>query len=164
MTQKPTIATLIEAGAIIRIEVELAPREQPTRLLFGTPGFIRWLEERVNSDDKSPLLADSTPAEQLDNLFYTFISGRPLIYSRQFRSVRAEKNAVWELKTPDLRIFGWFMMRDCFVAAFGDWTNHVKDHDLYRGYRIEVRRLRRELQVEGTLCVEGGEPGDVLSP
>jgi hypothetical protein len=163
LTKMPTIATLVDSGAIKRIDVELHPREQPQRLLYGTPGFIVWLEERVTKNEKSPLFLEISPLQQLDNLFYEFVSGRPLVFSRQFRFVRAESNAVWEMKTPDLRVFGWFMKRDCFVAVFGDWTNHVKDFALYRGYRLEVRRLRRELGVEDDLCVKGLEPDDVLS-
>ncbi|HEU4660657.1 MAG TPA: hypothetical protein VFS63_08345 [Pseudolabrys sp.] len=159
----PSIATLVESGAILKIEVELGPREQPMRLLYGTPQFIQWLEGLLEGAEPEVRLGEATAAEQVDDLFYTYLSGKPLSHVRQFRVVRAEKNAVWELKTPDVRIFGWFMARDCFVGVFGDWTDRVKDHDLYRGYRIAIRRLRRELGVEGTLCVAGIEPSDVLS-
>jgi hypothetical protein len=91
------------------------------------------------------------------------LSGEQLIFTRQFRVVRAEENAVWELKTPDVRIFGWFMAKDCFAAVFGNWADTIKDHDLYRGYRIAIRRLRRELEIDETLCVKGVAPDDVLS-
>jgi hypothetical protein len=106
-------------------------------------------------------LGDATPAEQIDQIFHEFLRGMPLIYNKQFRF--AEKNAVWELKTPDIRIFGWFLKKDCFVGVFGNWADQVKDHDLYRGYRIEVRRIPRELGVDDTLCVGGVSPNDVLS-
>ena len=158
-----TFDSLVASGAIIKIEVELGGRELPRRLLYGTAGFIHWLKERLDRNETSPLGADLAPNEQLDYLFYSFVSGRPLVHSRQFRAIRAERNAVWELKTVDFRIFGWFTMRDCFVAVFGDWADHVKDHDLYRGYRLEVRRLRRQLGVGDALCVEGVCPDDVLS-
>ncbi|KAJ0344447.1 hypothetical protein COL154_014009 [Colletotrichum chrysophilum] len=163
MTRMNTFDTLVANGAIVKIEVELEGRDLPKRLLYGTPGFVQWLEERIQGSEASPLGADLSPLEQLDYLFYAFVTGRPLIFSRQFRAIRAERNAVWELKTVDFRIFGWFMMKDCFVAVFGDWADHVKDHDLYRGYRLEVRRLRRELGIENSLCVEGLDPGDVIS-
>jgi hypothetical protein len=158
-----TIAVLVARGAISKIEVELASRDQPARLLYGTPGFIQWLNElpAVSPPQRHSGLA--TPAEQIDDLFHAFLSGKPLIFTRQFRVVRAEDNAVWELKTPDLRVFGWFMRKDCFVAVFGNWTDTIKDHDLYRGYRIAIRRLRRELGVDETLCVRGVAPSDVLS-
>jgi hypothetical protein len=159
----PTITDLVDSGAIIKIDVELAPREQPLRLLYGTPQFIEWLQELLRGNEPSQRLGRTSPAEQIDDLFHSFLSGEPLIFTRQFRVVRAEENAVWELKTPDIRIFGWFMAKDCFVAVFGNWADTIKDHDLYRGYRIAIRRLRRELGVDATLCVRGVEPDDVLS-
>jgi hypothetical protein len=158
-----TIEDLVAAGAISRIEVEITGREQAYRLLYGTPDFIAWLRGLVIGAEPAVRVGQATPAEQIDQLFHAFLSGAPLIHLRQFRYIRAEKNAVWELKTPDTRIFGWFMKKDCFVCVFGDWADRVKDHDLYRGYRIAIRRLRRELGVDDTLCVEGVDPGDVLS-
>jgi hypothetical protein len=158
-----TITDLLDSGAIIKIDVELAPRDQPLRLLYGTPQFVEWLR-RILAGAEPPLrLGHIPPAEQIDDLFHSFLSGEQLIFTRQFRVVRAEDNAVWELKTPDIRIFGWFMAKDCFVAVFGNWTDTIKDHDLYRGYRIAIRRLRRELGIDATLCVKGVEPDDVLS-
>ena len=159
----PTIEHLVATGAISRIEVELDGREQAQRLLYGTPGFIEWLGKLINGEESEGHLGQATAVEQIDQLFHSYLSGAPLIPNRQFRYIRAEENAVWELKTPDIRIFGWFMKRDCFVCVFGDWADKVKDHDLYRGYRIAIRRLRRELGVDNTLCVQGVDPGDVLS-
>jgi hypothetical protein len=164
LTQIATVAHLVETGAIIKIDVDLGPQEQPMRLLYGTPDFIRWLERLLlPGADTAVRLGEATIAEQVDNLFHTFVSGRPLIPVRQFRVVREEKRPVWELKTPDLRIFGWFMQKDCFVGVFGDRADKVKDHNLYRGYRIAIRRLRRELGVDVTLCVEGNAASEVLS-
>jgi hypothetical protein len=158
-----TIADLVANGAITKIEVELSPRDPPLRLLYGTPPFVEWLQQVLDGAQPSRLLGATTPAEQIDDLFHSFLSGQPLIFTRQFRVVRAEENAVWELKTPDVRIFGWFMAKDCFVAVFGNWADTIKEHDLYRGYRIAIRRLRRELGIDEALCVKGVEPDDVLS-
>lgn len=158
-----TIANLIESGAICRVEVELDSCDQPMRLLYATPDFTEWLDEVLAGAEPPHRLGQATPAEQIDDLFHAFLSGHPLTFTRQFRVVRAEENAVWELKTPDIRIFGWFMAKDCFVAVSGNWTDTIKDHDLYRGYRIAIRRLRRELGIEKTLCVRGVAPDDVLS-
>jgi hypothetical protein len=158
-----TIADLVANGAIVKIEVELAAREQPSRLLYGTPGFIQWLRQVLDGGRPPACVGEATPAEQIDDLFSSFLSGEPLVFTKQFRVIRAEENAVWELKTPDVRIFGWFAAKDCFVAVFGNWTDTIKDHDLYRGYRIGIRRLRRELCIDETLCVKGVSPDDVLS-
>jgi hypothetical protein len=159
----PTIPDLVESGAIIKIDVGLAHRDQPLRLLYGTPQFVAWLRELLNGAQPSRPLGQASAAEQLDDLFHSFLRGDRLVFTRQFRAIRAEENAVWELKTPDLRIFGWFMAKDCFVAVFGNWADTIKDHDLYRGYRIAIRRLRRELGIDATLCVKGNSPDDVVS-
>lgn len=158
-----SIAELIDRGAVVPITIELGIDEQPMRFLCGTPNFIAWLQDRLVAHEKSATSDNLSPAEQLDQLFYTFVSGHPLVHPRQYRFIRAESHAVWELKTPDLRIFGWFLARDCFVAVFGDWADRVKDFDLYRGYRLEVRRLRREMGIDESLCVKGTDPRDVLS-
>jgi hypothetical protein len=157
------LADLAERELIVPIDVPLGPREQPARLLYGTPDFIRWLSERIRLNEASPLSADMTPVEQLDNLFYLFVSGQCLAYSRQFRYIKAEKHAVWELKTPDFRIFGWFPAKDCFICVFGDWADKVKDHDLYRGYRLATRRVRREMGIGQNDCVQSLDPDDVIS-
>lgn len=158
-----TIEELVARKAISRIQLEMHSRDQEMRLLYGTPDFIDWLGVLAKGAQPKRRLGEATAAEQVDDLFNTFLSGQPLVYMKQFRSIRAEKNAVWELKTPDVRIFGWFLKKDCFVAVFGNWTDVIKDHDLYRGYRIAIRRLRRELGVDESLCVQGVTPGDVLS-
>jgi hypothetical protein len=158
-----TLADLLEHDLIVSIVVPLAAREQPMRLVYGTPDFVRWLDERIRSNDPSPLHAETTPAEQLDSLLYAFIAGHPLLPARQFRPIKTEPNPIWELKTPDLRVFGWFAAKDCFICAFGDWADRIKDHDLYRGYRLETRRLRRELGLGNADSVQGSEPADVLS-
>jgi hypothetical protein len=112
-----TIEDLVASGAISRIEVEMTGREQAQRLLYGTPGFIEWLRKVINGEEPEGRAGQATAAEQIDQLFHTYLSGAPLIHVRQFRYIRAEENAVWELKTPDARIFGWFMKRDCFVCV-----------------------------------------------
>jgi hypothetical protein len=159
----PTITDLVSSGAIVKIEVELGPRDQPLRLLYGTPQFVTWLQDVLDGAEPPGRLGDASIGEQIDDLFYSFLSGEQLVFTKQFRVVRAEENAVWELKTPDVRIFGWFMAKDCFVAVFGNWADTIKDHDLYRGYRIAIRRLRRELGIDAALCVKGVAPDDVLS-
>ena len=41
----PTLTDLVDSGAIVKIDVDLAPRDQPLRLLYGTPQFVAWLRD-----------------------------------------------------------------------------------------------------------------------
>src|SRR6201992_2074851 len=111
-----TIEELVEANAISRIQVEMHSRDQELRLLYGTPDFIAWLGRLAKGAEPERRLGEATAAEQIDDLFNTFLSGRPLVHMKQFRSIRSEKNAVWELKTAGIRVFGWVLKKDCFVA------------------------------------------------
>src|SRR5258708_36537371 len=128
----PTIADLVDSGAIVKIDVDLAPRDQPLRLLYGTPQFIAWLRDVLDGAQPSRQLGHTSITEQIDDLFYSFLSGEQLIFTKQFRVVRAEENAVWELKTPDIRVFGWFMARECVFAGFEHCPDTVKEHGLDR--------------------------------
>jgi hypothetical protein len=157
-----TIYELIESGSIVPIDIALGARERAIRLMFGTPPFIQWLSERARAKEESPLGADLAPAEQLDWLIYSFVSGRSLNYGEHLKLIKAERHGVWEMKTPDLRIFGWFLDKNAYVAAFGDWADRIKDFGLYRGYSIGVRRARREMGAN-ELFVKGVTPDDVIS-
>ena len=86
-----TIEELVEANAISRIQLEMHPRDQELRLLYGTPAFIAWLGELAKGASPERRLGEATAAEQVDDLFNTFLSGQPLVYMKQFRSIRAEK-------------------------------------------------------------------------
>jgi hypothetical protein len=162
LASRMTISELVERAWIVPIEIELGRGEQPLRRMFCTPQFIAWLADRAEAREPSPLRADLTPSEQLDFLIYSFLSGRTLIYGEHLKLIKAERHGVWEMKTPDLRIFGWFLERNAYVAVYGDWADRIKDFGLYRGYSIGVRRIRREMAAD-ELCVRGVSPDDVIS-
>lgn len=157
------LENLLADPEFVRLEASLGARDLPNRRLYGTRDFIRWLDERVHQQEPSPSGADTTPLEQIDDLFYRFITGRFLAHRREFRSVKVETHPVWEFKTVDIRIFGWFPAKDCFICVFGNFADRIKDHDLYRGYRLEIRRMRRVMGIEEGLCGVGGTPNDVIS-
>lgn len=158
-----TLSDLLADPAILRLEVALGPRDLPVRRLYGTEGFVHWLEERKLMMEPSRLGLEFSVNEQIDNIFYRFISGARLRYRWDFRCLKVEKNPVWEFKTPDIRIFGWFPEKDCFIAVCGGWADHIKDYDLYRGYRIQIRRLRRDMNLAVHLCGRGTTTDDVIS-
>lgn len=122
----PTLASLLERELISRIEVALERDVSPLRLLYGTEAFLEWVARAPSFQRGVGDWPDQTPAEQLDWLFYRFTSGMPMIPLRDFRVLRHEARPARELKTPDLRVFGWLAKRDCFIAAFGDWADKVR--------------------------------------
>ncbi len=86
-----------------------------------------------------------------------------MAYGQEFRRLHPGEHGIWEMRTPDIRIFGWFPHMDCFVAVFGDDASHIKDHDLYAGYRDQVVRMRDALDLDEPKYLDGAEIEDVVS-
>jgi hypothetical protein len=47
-------------------------------------------------------------------------------YDRQFKDLMPRADEVWEMKTADVRIFGWMYQPLKFVAVFGDYADDYK--------------------------------------
>lgn len=164
-----TISTLVAEGKLLQIEVELDVREQAWRCIYGTPQFIQELQRFLNEAEPSPIGADEALDEQLDALLHAFIVGDELHFDRQFHILNPNENGIWELKTPDLRIFGWFSHRDHFVAASLRYADQCKGTGkwqqfgpMYKWFRKEAEDLRSALGCVQA-CVWSKEASDVLS-
>ena len=103
------------------------------------------------------------PTQQLDALVEIFCSGQTLTFGPQFKPLTHLKDGIWELKTPDLRIFGWFCKKDHFIAGTMDEAFTVKNHNLYAGYAGEVERFRDQLDLNEPKFVSGEDPNVVVS-
>ncbi|MDZ4308755.1 hypothetical protein [Allopontixanthobacter sp.] len=157
-----TLLDLVQRGELQKLEACLSWREQEERRIYAFPTAVRWLTESL------PGLASDwnleiTPSEQLDDFFVEFCSGHELMFERQIRPIRHIRHGVWELKTADTRLFGWFAARDCFICTNGGLTSDIKKSNLYDGHRDEAVRLRSALDLDEPKFVAGNNPNDVVS-
>jgi hypothetical protein len=106
---------------------------------------------------------DNSPQQQVDARLAGFVAGEPLAFNSEFNILRPWKHGVWELKTADVRIFGWFAKKDCFVGVVMHDATYVKAHDLYQGLVGEVVRFRDSLDLDEPKFVKGDHPNDVVS-
>src|SRR5262245_27784118 len=134
-----TIAILLQREALIRVEIPLAEDEVQKRFIYGFPEFIRWLEKDLPALQRGRLRAADPPSEQVDNLLYRWIAGLEIDLSTQFHVLWPLDDDVWEMKTPDVRIFGWMYQRLRFIAVFGDYADHYKPDP-------RTRRARRSYE------------------
>ena len=141
---------------LIKLGGGLAPHEQPMRTMFAFPHVIEWFKNTL--PDLNPDLSGGkqTPIEQIDLLLYDFISGDDFSYYRRSHFMKPPKSGVWELKTPDVRIFGWFVARNTFIVANVDTAYRCKALDLYTGYLNDTIRRRDLLDLDEPKFVEGG--------
>ena len=122
-----TITSLKEQKLLFSISVPLDEGELPQRLIYGFPDFVRWLAVEAPNLQSGRLKAAENPQEQLDNLLYRWIAGKRIIYDRMFKDLMPMADEVWEMKTVDIRVFGWMYRPLTFIAVFGNYA------DLYKG-------------------------------
>lgn len=145
---------------MIKLEVLLDAGEREVREIYLSPRLRDWLASKLPALQSQWDLKNQSPEMQVDALTHLFVAGEPLAFDTQFNVLRPCERSVWELKTPDVRVFGWFYEKDVFVAVVADDATFVKERNLYSGYRDEVVRFREKT---GLKCIEGDHPDDVVS-
>ena len=138
------------------------PNAQEERLIYGSERFVTWVETRLPGLG-STWDIEVAPDQQVDALFEVYTSGEVLTYQWQFKSINPIGEGVWELKTADIRIFGWFHALDCFIAVVADTKQNILDHRLYAGYRGTVDNYRNQLTLDEPKFVQGDDPNAVVS-
>ncbi len=157
-----TLAELDRDGSIHKLELDLPNRGQPERLFFASPRLRDWLRGGLLKV-ASEWNVEISPDEQVADLLEEFCGGSELAAGRRFHILHPGEKGVWELKTPDVRVFGWFVHRDCFVGYVGDSAKRVKQHGLYTGYVGETVRFRDALPLDPPKFVADEDPHAVVS-
>lgn len=159
------MATLLDLsgadGPLFKLDV-LEGNQQEFRCIYLSEKLKTWMVEVLPSL-KATWETEISCEEQVVDLTEIFCSGEPLNYGAQFHVLRPIDKGVWELKTGDIRIFGWFQSKDHFIGVVADDTYRIKLHDLYNGYVGEVVRYRDALALDEPKFVPGEDPYAVLS-
>ncbi|MET0482541.1 MAG: hypothetical protein ABWZ27_06440 [Aestuariivirgaceae bacterium] len=162
MTLMATIPELMACAVLRKIDNGLEPDELELRLMYALPRFETWVANELPGLE-STWDIETSPEEQLAQYLDDFVAGEALLVGRQFRTLNHISAGIWELKMADLRVFGWFPAKDCFIAVSGHWTEHVKRHNLYHGLAREAERERDQLALDHPKFVPGEDPNDVVS-
>lgn len=138
----------------------LDDHEQPERLLYAYPHVVEWLDQTLPSlpsDFKDFMQEDLSPMEQVDALFHDFVSGENFSYYERSHSMTPLPLGIWELKTTDVRFFGWFHIRKCFVIANVDTKARLLElPGLNGGYRENAVFRRNKLDLDTPKFITGG--------
>jgi hypothetical protein len=163
LTYMATPLDLDRAGVLFKYEPELEPDQRERRSLFASARLEAWITKELPRLE-STWKIEVTPQEQLKEfLDGNFCPGETLTYAWQFKPLTHIRDGIWELKTADLRIFGWFWVRDTFIGWAGDLTDRIKRHRLYYGYAGEAARSRDLLDLNLPKFIAGDDPHAVVS-
>jgi hypothetical protein len=159
------MATVIElsgnAGLLFKLDA-LEANQQEFRCIYLSEKLKNWMND-VLPQLQATWQTELTCQEQVGALVESFCAGDELDSSTQFRALRPIGQGVWELKTGDVRMFGWFVKKDHFIGVVAHDAYRVKYHDLYHGLIGEVVRYRDALDLDDPKFVPGDNPHAVLS-
>ena len=157
-----TLLTLVEQGRLIKVDPALGPRELESRNIYAFPHVIDWFSKTLPNLGSTWKL-EVSPQEQVDALIGIFCSDQILTYDWHFKPLSHIQDGIWELKTPDVRIFGWFFAKDIFIGTDADAAERIKQLKMYRPYREQAVRFRDKLDLDEPKFVPGKDPQNVVS-
>ena len=157
-----TILELVKGRLLEKLDPELDYGDMEERYVYLLPSVASKLRDELPSYVSNWFVEDS-PQTQFDQLMEVFCSGEPLIFDRMFKPLKHRQEGIWELKTPDLRLFGWFPVKDCFIVGAIDTAFNVKSYNLYAGHVNIVAHWRAQLELDEPKFVTGKDPNDVVS-
>jgi len=163
-----TLSTLALRGELVKVTVPLGPSDGlAIREIYAAREVHDWINNTLPQLPREAG-ASLSPSEEFYELLFHFISSKgKLRYDKngkyRFRDMVPAQDEAWELITYQLRIFGWFYMKDQFVAAYADAAVNVKRGTTgYRTAKQKVLRLRNGLDLDEPRFV-GGAISNVIS-
>jgi hypothetical protein len=151
-----------DAPSLFKLDPGFERGEEECRCFFASEKLKVWIENEL-PELASPLGVQLTPQQQLFALTEIYCSGETLTFGDHIKPLRSRSQGVWEFRTEDLRIFGWFPVKDYFVGVVGNDATFIKEHDLYAGYIGEVVRFRNQLDLDEPKFIQSEDPRHVVS-
>ena len=136
---------------------------QEFREFYASPALRQWITDTL------PGLASSwnielSPNDQFFAFADIFCGGERLTYGTQFKPLTHIVDGIWELKTDDIRIFGFFHRKDCFIGGVADDATRIKEYNLYHGYaNVTTRSFLAAIDLNNPKCILGDNPHAVVS-
>jgi hypothetical protein len=146
-----TIHNLAGAGGPLTLIAVPMGNERPMRSIYGLQRFTNWMTNALPNLQTGRLKGRETPQQQLDFRLYQWITGKPMVYSRMLNDLMPHADEVWELKTLDIRVFGWMYRPLTFIAVFGDYADLYKGKTATRSYgtaKADVIAARDRLDLD----------------
>jgi hypothetical protein len=157
-----TFDSLLTSKKLIPVALRLRRGQFPERKIYAYPECVEWMRNEVPKMITGRVASDFTPLEQLVERLRQWIAGDPMEYGRMFHDMDPRTDDVWEMKTADLRIFGWMYRPRQFIAVRGGYADDYKEPTKIKTYaddRREVVKARDALPLDGEKFVTGGFNG-----
>jgi hypothetical protein len=148
---------LNEQKLLTRVTLRLPTGQFHERKMYAYPECVEWMRQ-VPTMTTGRVASDFTPQEQLVERLRQWMAGDRMEYGRMFHDMEPQADDVWEMKTADLRLFGWMYRRREFIAVRGGYADDYKEPTKTKNYadeRREVIKARDALPLDGDKYVKG---------
>ena len=146
-----SFAELVSTEKLVLLEPKLLADELPVRALYATPELVDWLDG-VLRQDSAPRRSDLTGYEQVEQLVYEFTVGHRLGY-QEIKKLMPPSQNVWEARTADVRLFGFFHRKAIFVAVKGETKNRLRFSERYLRFIEETLRFIGSCGLDEPVCM-----------
>lgn len=155
-----TLEELEVRGELFKlVSAKISPQRREIWIL---PDVKHWLTRVLPTLTQFYDDQQSTPKEQAWQIIASFLRGEELYEEEDFWLMRPSEADVFELKSPDIRFFGWFARPKCFIIVAADTFENTHNPPLHNGYRDMVIRVRNAIDLDEPKFVEGAGPSDVF--
>lgn len=156
-----TPAQLKDDGILIGVGGNLAPHECAMRIMYTFPEVTDWLTKQLPHITSDGYIdGDVTPYQQAVQQINTYIRGDDYENWMLPHLLRPEEHGVWELRTADLRFFGWFHTKCVFILSRVATKSDCNKNG-YGPYRNECVQKRDKVDLDEPKFIEG-ELSDVF--
>jgi hypothetical protein len=158
LTQMTTFDRLLQSKNLIRVTRQLPRGQFHERRFYAYPDCLEWMKSEVPQLTTGRAQSAFTPLEQLMERLRQWMAGDAMRYGPWFHDMTPKSDHVWELKTDDLRIFGWMYQPCAFIAVRGGQADDYKEPTKIKNYadeRREVIKARDTLPLDGKKFAEG---------
>lgn len=156
-----TLDQLVHKGDLVRYEAALEADEQPERFIYCSPKFEDWVLNVLGGLERDRG-RDLTPLDQVELAFFEFIVGRPMVYGRTHRKLEPFPSHIWELKTDDVRLIGWFVARATYIVVAGTMRKSLPRFKDYRPFLDSAEVFRSGLDLDAPKMITGVTLNDIL--
>ncbi len=157
-----TLIELCEQKVLTKIDINLGPKEFEDRRIYVFAPVISFIRDKLRQAE-SFYPENAPPEQQLRTLLKMFITGADLSVWEHFHIMRPAGLDIFELKTADLRMFGWVYRPGVFLATNMATFREVHTLNNHVVYRDEAVRMRDEVDLDAPKFTPAAEINNVVS-
>jgi len=145
-----TVVELAKDGHLYKMKGNLRSHEVPERTMYASKEVITWFKETLKYAVSDQVIEGSlTPVQQAMSITHAFVSGDSLEEELEPHIMEPKDEGIWVIRTPDLRLYGWFWKPRIFILVSADIKANLEENkELYDEHVQTCCEFRKNLDLD----------------